>query len=77
MKAFLIPTLIGMVLGAFGGMAAIQGRGLVDLGSVSYEGWTGILVVMGIMGGVGMVIGLMVWLLSRALKTAASIQNDK
>ena len=53
MKAFLIPTFIGMGLGAFGGMAAIQGRGSVDLGSVSYEGWTGILVVMGIMGGVG------------------------
>lgn len=73
MKLFLIPTLIGIVLGAFGGMAALQGRGSVDLGSVSYHGWTGIVVVAAILGAVGLVIGLILWLLMKALKTAQKI----
>lgn len=76
MKLFLIPMLVGFALGAFGGMAAIQGRGSVDLGSTSYEGWTGILVVAGILTAVGFVIGLILWLLVRTLKTAKKIDAD-
>lgn len=76
MRAFLIPMLIGIVLGALAGFAAIQGRGSVDLGDASFEGWTGIWVVIGIMGGVGLVVGLMVWLLSRALKIAQKIDRS-
>ncbi len=68
--------LVGFALGAFGGMAAIQGRGSVDLGSSSYEGWTGILVVAGILTAVGFVIGLILWLLVRTLKTAQKIDAD-
>lgn len=75
MRAFLIPVLIGIILGALGGFAAIQGRGSVDIFGASYEGWIGIWVVISIMGGVGLVVGLMVWLLSQALKIAQKIDR--
>lgn len=75
MRAFLIPVFIGIILGALGGFAAIQGRGSVDIFSASYEGWIGIWVVISIMGGVGLVVGLIVWLLSQALKIAQKIDR--
>ncbi|WP_162653869.1 hypothetical protein [Lentilitoribacter sp. Alg239-R112] len=76
MRAFLIPMLIGIILGALGGFAAIQGRGSVDIGGMSFEGWTGIWIVIAIMGCVGLVVGLMVWLLFRALKIAQKIDRS-
>ena len=77
MRALVIPIIIGVILGALAGMAAIQGRGSVDIGASSYEGWTGILIVAGIMGCVGAVVGLIVWLLVRALKIARNIDANK
>jgi len=77
MRVFTIPIAVGFLIGALAAMVAQQTRGSVDLFGASYEGYTGIVLMGAIMGLVGFVIGLMIWLLMRTFKIAQKIDSDK
>lgn len=77
MRPILIPTIIGLVLGGLAGYAALQSRASILMGDVAFEGWAGIGVVAGITGGLGLLVGIILWLLIRTIKTASEISKDK
>ncbi|PWW03902.1 hypothetical protein DFR52_101591 [Hoeflea marina] len=66
-----MPVMAGAAFGALAGLAAIRGRGSVDLGSLRLEGLVGVLAVTAILGGIGLLLGLIFWLIQRALTAAA------
>ena len=70
-RAVVLPVIGGAALGALAGLAAIRGRGAVELGAVRLEGFTGILAVSAILALMGLMLGLTFWLIMRALHSAA------
>ncbi|SOE18746.1 hypothetical protein SAMN05877838_3684 [Hoeflea halophila] len=71
-RAVVLPVIGGAVLGALGGLAALSGRGAVELGAVRLEGLAGILAVSVILALMGLMLGLTFWLIMRALENAAN-----
>lgn len=69
--AVVLPVIGGAVLGALGGLAALSGRGAVELGAIRLEGLAGILAVSAILALMGLMLGLTFWLIMRALHSAA------
>ena len=67
----MLPVVGGAALGALAGMAAIRGRGAVELGAVRLEGLAGIATVSAILALMGLMLGLTFWLIMRALHAAA------
>lgn len=67
----MLPVIGGAALGALAGLAAIRGRGAVELGAVRLEGLAGILAVSAILALMGLMLGLTFWLIMRALESAA------
>ncbi|WP_340161877.1 hypothetical protein [uncultured Hoeflea sp.] len=70
-RAVVLPVIGGAALGALAGLAAIRGRGAVELGAVRLEGLAGILAVSAILALMGLMLGLTFWLIMRALHSAA------
>ena len=71
-RAVVLPVIGGAGLGALAGLAAIRGRGAVELGAVRLEGLAGILAVSAILALMGLMLGLTFWLIMRALHNAAN-----
>lgn len=71
-RVVLAPVLAGAGLGALAGLAALQGRGSVELGAVRIEGWAGVLTVSAILALMGLMLGLILMLIMRALSAAAN-----
>lgn len=71
-KAVVLPVIGGAALGALAGLAAIRGRGAVELGAVRLEGLAGIAAVSAILALMGLMLGLTFWLIMRALENAAN-----
>jgi len=71
-RAVVLPVIGGAALGALAGLAAIRGRGAVELGSVRLEGMTGIVTLSAILALMGLMLGLTFWLIMRALSAAAN-----
>ena len=71
-RAVVLPVIGGAALGALAGLAAIRGRGAVELGAVRLEGLAGILAVSAILALMGLMLGLTFWLIMRALHAAAN-----
>jgi len=71
-KAVLLPVIGGAALGALAGLAAIRGRGAVELGALRLEGMAGIAAVSAILALMGLMLGLTFWLIMRALENAAN-----
>lgn len=74
-RVVLVSVLGGAFLGALGGLAALVGRGAVELGVVRIEGLAGILAVSVIFALMGLMLGLILLLIMRALASAA--EQDK
>tara|TARA_R110002020_G_scaffold243498_2_gene457053 strand:+ start:26452 stop:26703 length:252 start_codon:yes stop_codon:yes gene_type:complete len=70
-RAVVLPVVGGAGLGALAGLAVINGRGAVELGSLRIEGITGIVAVSVILALMGLLLGLTLWLIMRALHAAA------
>jgi len=71
-RPVVLPVIGGAVLGALAGLAAIRGRGAVELGAVRLEGMAGIAAVSAILALMGLMLGLTFWLIMRALHAAAN-----
>jgi hypothetical protein len=71
-RVVLGSVLGGAVLGALGGWAALVGRGAVELGAVRIEGLAGILAVSAIFALMGLMLGLILLLITRTLRSAAN-----
>lgn len=74
-RVVLVSVLGGAFLGALGGWAALVGRGAVELGAVRIEGLAGILAVSAIFALMGLMLGLILLLIMRALASAS--EHDK
>jgi len=76
-RVVLLPVFAGAAIGALAGLAAIRGRGAVELGSVRLEGLAGIGAVSAILALMGLMLGLTFWLIMRALHAAANGGNER
>ena len=76
-RAVAIPALVGAAFGALAGLAALRGRGSVDLGTFKLDGMAGILAVSAILALIGLLLGLTFWLIQRALAAASKGDNGK
>ena len=74
-RVVLVSVFGGAFLGALGGWAALVGRGAVELGVVRIEGLAGILAVSAIFALMGLMLGLILVLIMRALASAS--EQDK
>lgn len=74
-RAIVLPVIGGAALGALAGLAALRGRGAVELGTLRLEGLAGIAAVSAILALMGLMLGLTFWLIMRALHNAA--KGDK
>lgn len=70
-RVVVLPVIGGAGLGALAGLAAIRGRGAVELGTLRLEGFAGIAAVSLILALMGLMLGLTFWLIMRALHAAA------
>ena len=59
------------ILGATGGLAAIRGRGAVEMGSLHFTGASGVIATALLFAAIGAALGLIVVILMRALSNAA------
>lgn len=66
-----VPALVGAAFGSLAGLAALRGRGSVELGTFRLDGMAGILAVSAILALIGLMLGLTFWLIQRALAAAA------
>jgi len=71
-RVIVLPVIGGAALGGLAGLAAIRGRGAVELGTVQLEGIGGIAAVSAILALMGLMLGLTFWLIMRALHAAAN-----
>lgn len=69
--AIRIPAIIGLILGAIGGVAALNGRGSVDVFGMALTGLPAILAVAAILALVGAALGCVIYILQKALQRAA------
>jgi hypothetical protein len=69
-RVVVLPVIGGAGLGALAGLAAIRGRGAVELGALHLEGLAGIAAVSVILALMGLLLGLTFWLIMRALHAA-------
>jgi hypothetical protein len=74
-RVVLVSVLGGALIGTLGGWAALVGRGAVELGAVRLEGMSGILAVSAIFALMGLMLGLILLLIMRTLRSAAN--NDR
>ena len=71
-RVIVLPAIGGAALGVLAGLAAIRGRGAVEIGAVQLEGIAGIAAVSAILALMGLMLGLTFWLIMRALHAAAN-----
>ena len=67
-----VPVIGFAGLGALAGLSAIRGRGAVEFDTVRLEGFAGIATLSAILALMGLMLGLTLWLIMRALQTAAN-----
>lgn len=70
-KPVKITALVFAAFGALAGLAAINGRGAVEMGAVHFSGLNGIAAMMVLFALIGAALGLIIMILMRALSLAA------
>jgi hypothetical protein len=70
-RVIVLTTSTGAVLGVLGGLAALRGRGAVELGAHRIEGMAAIAAVSAILALMGLMLGLILMLIMRSLRAAA------